>query len=115
MEFCNIYENHRLLENGRKAANGFAALAELDKNGDGVLDANDAAFAALRVWRDANSDGKVGEGELLTLDELGIQSLGTNYKTQNVTDTKDKDRKSTRLNSSHRSISYAVFCLKKKK
>src|SRR4051794_41812635 len=26
-----------------------------------------------------------------------------------------KDRKSTRLNSSHPSISYAVFCLKKKK
>src|SRR5690554_1301437 len=28
---------------------------------------------------------------------------------------KDKDRKSTRLNSSHVRISYAVFCLKKKK
>src|SRR5437867_2022010 len=27
----------------------------------------------------------------------------------------DTDRKSTRLNSSHRTISYAVFCLKKKK
>src|SRR5438128_12500421 len=27
----------------------------------------------------------------------------------------DQDRKSTRLNSSHGSISYAVFCLKKKK
>src|SRR5690606_40316604 len=27
----------------------------------------------------------------------------------------DKDRKSTRLNSSHVKISYAVFCLKKKK
>src|SRR2546429_2327321 len=27
----------------------------------------------------------------------------------------DKDRKSTRLNSSHGYISYAVFCLKKKK
>src|SRR5207248_10145319 len=27
----------------------------------------------------------------------------------------DQDRKSTRLNSSHRTISYAVFCLKKKK
>src|SRR5207248_3627758 len=27
----------------------------------------------------------------------------------------DPDRKSTRLNSSHRTISYAVFCLKKKK
>src|SRR5688572_31873094 len=27
---------------------------------------------------------------------------------------RDKDRKSTRLNSSHSQISYAVFCLKKK-
>src|SRR5689334_24383698 len=30
-------------------------------------------------------------------------------------DQEIKDRKSTRLNSSHSSISYAVFCLKKKK
>src|SRR5438309_6414002 len=29
--------------------------------------------------------------------------------------SRDPDRKSTRLNSSHSSISYAVFCLKKKK
>src|SRR5574340_1758592 len=29
--------------------------------------------------------------------------------------TSDPDRKSTRLNSSHQKISYAVFCLKKKK
>src|SRR3712207_7012752 len=28
---------------------------------------------------------------------------------------RDPDRKSTRLNSSHANISYAVFCLKKKK
>src|SRR3712207_8360944 len=30
------------------------------------------------------------------------------------TNVKDTDRKSTRLNSSHANISYAVFCLKKK-
>src|SRR3712207_7199653 len=30
-------------------------------------------------------------------------------------DTAVRDRKSTRLNSSHANISYAVFCLKKKK
>src|SRR5438094_4772119 len=30
-------------------------------------------------------------------------------------DREGEDRKSTRLNSSHRTISYAVFCLKKKK
>src|SRR3712207_8609624 len=29
--------------------------------------------------------------------------------------SKKRDRKSTRLNSSHANISYAVFCLKKKK
>src|SRR5207248_1217298 len=32
-----------------------------------------------------------------------------------VAELVDRDRKSTRLNSSHRTISYAVFCLKKKK
>src|SRR5260221_10180584 len=31
------------------------------------------------------------------------------------TETAETDRKSTRLNSSHTVISYAVFCLKKKK
>src|SRR2546422_2263045 len=32
-----------------------------------------------------------------------------------VADAEGRDRKSTRLNSSHGYISYAVFCLKKKK
>src|SRR5438445_9812983 len=32
-----------------------------------------------------------------------------------IGDRQFKDRKSTRLNSSHANISYAVFCLKKKK
>src|SRR5258708_17664388 len=32
-----------------------------------------------------------------------------------ATSVKNSDRKSTRLNSSHQIISYAVFCLKKKK
>src|SRR2546430_6343168 len=51
----------------------------------------------------------------------GAQSLAT-AKTGGLghvwwdTDTdRMKDRKSTRLNSSHSQISYAVFCLKKKK
>src|SRR5207249_8520062 len=34
---------------------------------------------------------------------------------ENLANLSDLDRKSTRLNSSHVSISYAVFCLKKKK
>src|SRR5437879_10040022 len=41
--------------------------------------------------------------------------LGTIVLLNVLGDVKEKDRKSTRLNSSHRCISYAVFCLKKKK
>src|SRR2546422_2496225 len=48
---------------------------------------------------DRERDGEVGEPAHLAKELLGV-SL---------------DRKSTRLNSSHGYISYAVFCLKKKK
>src|SRR3712207_8627324 len=34
---------------------------------------------------------------------------------RDLSEQHDRDRKSTRLNSSHANISYAVFCLKKKK
>src|SRR5699024_35513 len=45
--------------------------------------------------------------------ELPLQPLGDDLHVQKA--QKAADRKSTRLNSSHVSISYAVFCLKKKK
>src|SRR5947208_13949903 len=41
------------------------------------------------------------------------QTLGVSRKV--IRDHQPEDRKSTRLNSSHQIISYAVFCLKKKK
>src|SRR3712207_7627490 len=37
------------------------------------------------------------------------------HEKEKVLDVYGEDRKSTRLNSSHANISYAVFCLKKKK
>src|SRR5690606_35229664 len=39
---------------------------------------------------------------------------GDVLKTKGLENLKNEDRKSTRLNSSHVKISYAVFCLKKK-
>src|SRR5207249_11802320 len=44
------------------------------------------------------------------LNSSAAQTLSNQCLTERV-----RDRKSTRLNSSHVSISYAVFCLKKKK
>src|SRR3712207_8847437 len=43
------------------------------------------------------------------------QSVELLVAKQVVPDIRHKDRKSTRLNSNHANISYAVFCLKKKK
>src|SRR5689334_23431851 len=43
------------------------------------------------------------------------QARGPARHRQPVARPAGEDRKSTRLNSSHSSISYAVFCLKKKK
>src|SRR5438477_4021493 len=40
---------------------------------------------------------------------------GERTRGQHDREGEERDRKSTRLNSSHMSISYAVFCLKKKK
>src|SRR5437879_3267983 len=49
-------------------------------------------------------------GDLALVDELtGL------YNRRGFMAIAERDRKSTRLNSSHRCISYAVFCLKKKK
>src|SRR3712207_7069296 len=45
----------------------------------------------------------------------GVPLTNTAVAAIPVGDASDTDRKSTRLNSSHANISYAVFCLKKKK
>src|SRR2546430_4504096 len=62
------------------------------------------AVGATRQWRGALAGTLAG---LLVLAVL-IAALGTARRS-------GRDRKSTRLNSSHSQISYAVFCLKKKK
>lgn len=61
--------------NGGSYADSLEALASLDDNGDGVIDAADAAFDDIKVWQDANSDGIVQDGELRSLDEHGIASI----------------------------------------
>src|SRR5256885_9332477 len=52
----------------------------------------------------------------LGYDHVAFAKLGPNYEEAiNLLADQVVDRKSTRLNSSHLVISYAVFCLKKKK
>src|SRR5688572_32129799 len=55
----------------------------------------------LRIQRRGNIPRRAGGAALLSVDGARERA--------------HQDRKSTRLNSSHSQISYAVFCLKKKK
>lgn len=64
-----LFGNNSVLSSGENAANGFEALKELDSNGDNIFNNQDTAWNQVKVWKDANSNGVVDEGELLTLEE----------------------------------------------
>src|SRR5690606_41907350 len=64
----------------------------------GAVD-DDAAPLLIGAWEEA--------GHVLERDERDVESVAKS-------DEASRDRKSTRLNSSHVKISYAVFCLKQK-
>jgi hypothetical protein len=72
---AELFGNGTLLADGSHAANGFDALAQFDDNHDGQIDAQDAVFQELQVWRDANGDGVSQGDELLDLQDLGIASF----------------------------------------
>ncbi|XXQ67820.1 calcium-binding protein [Neisseriaceae bacterium B1] len=78
-----LFGDNTALADGSKAAHGFVALAQLDSNNDGKVDALDSAFNELKVWIDANSDGISQASELRTLMDLDIQSLDVAYKDVN--------------------------------
>src|SRR2546422_7396326 len=63
-----------------------------------------------------SEDGKEAEKEKAGDDEPNWEDILLDDGTDQGVPPRDmRDRKSTRLNSSHGYISYAVFCLKKKK
>src|SRR5256885_8837338 len=66
------------------------------------------ALPIFRFGFDGDRNHGLGERDRLEHDRVRLVA-------QRVTSRSRSDRKSTRLNSSHLVISYAVFCLKKKK
>src|SRR5207245_7520389 len=80
------------------------AVARLALDDDALALASDRQRQLLALEAGHGDDARHGEevGHVLAVVDL-------------VEDRLFGDRKSTRLNSSHCSISYAVFCLKKKK
>jgi Ca2+-binding RTX toxin-like protein len=72
---------------GTQKTSGFADLKQrMDTNGDNRVDATDTGFSSLRIWRDANGDGIAQAGELATLADLGITSIGLSSQAANIPD-----------------------------
>ncbi|PSJ40786.1 hypothetical protein C7I55_10850 [Sphingomonas deserti] len=57
------------------AKSDLEALAVLDSNRDGKIDAGDARFGELKVWKDWNGNGITDAGELRTLGDQAITSI----------------------------------------
>src|SRR5436189_4888686 len=67
-------------------------------------------FPYTTLFRSHSAPDGGGEGS-----GRSVRAMRCRFPACSQTATHRSDRKSTRLNSSHRCISYAVFCLKKKK
>ena len=64
------------LEQGEKQVqNAVDTLLYLDANKDSYLDAKDPGFATLSLFEDEDSDGKVSDAEVRTLEALGVESI----------------------------------------
>ena len=53
-----------------------ALATHFDTNKDKVLDSRDAGWSSFKIWQDRDTDGVVDDGEMLTLEEAGIKSIG---------------------------------------
>src|SRR2546421_7381456 len=76
-----------------------------------TLSLHDALPISLLGLEAGTPESKAEKKEKARMNALDVLSVAMMQKRQN----EQRDRKSTRLNSSHDQISYAVFCLKKKK
>jgi len=77
-----VIDNNSELFGDYAHANGFVKLKGYDTNNDNVIDANDASYANLLIWQDANANGVTDAGELRTLAEAGISSINISHDMQ---------------------------------
>src|SRR3712207_7070660 len=83
----------------------YTTLFRSDGDGDGLPNATEVGIGSDPDAQDSNNDGRSDSAD---------DADGDGVPNGREVEIGLEDRKSTRLNSSHANISYAVFCLKKK-
>ncbi len=64
---------------GKRAKDGYAALAQYDSNKDGFIDSKDAIYGKLVVWFDRNHDGKTNSDELVSLAQSQVTRIALKH------------------------------------
>ena len=90
-----LFGNNSVLSSGETAKNGFEALKDLDSNNDGVFNSSDTEWNNVKVWKDANGNGMVDEGELLSLEQAGVAGINVDYEASTAVDKNGNAHKQT--------------------
>ncbi len=69
---AELFGDGTVLPDGSTARDGFAALAALDTNDDGVIDRRDPAFAQLVLWADRDGNRTSAPAELQPLADVVV-------------------------------------------
>lgn len=77
-----VVSGKQLFGNSNGFANGFEQLKKHDLNKDFVINKDDAIFAELYLWNDANGNGIGDKSELVTLAEKSVTSISLYYNDQ---------------------------------
>jgi hypothetical protein len=77
---AELFGSDMLLQNGKRAANGFLALMEFDDNRDGIIDSADAIWPYLVLWRDTNRDGVSQPWELASAADDGWVAMSLQFR-----------------------------------
>lgn len=75
-----LFGNFTRLRSGGLAPNGFEALAELDEDGNGAINASDAVWLTLLLWTDRDHDGNSSSSELQSIALSPIEAIETDYR-----------------------------------
>lgn len=81
------------LASGRRARHGFEALAELDANGDGLVDDRDPGWQQLALWHDFNANALTDRSELIGISGTEIASLELAFQPGSGLDAHGNERR----------------------